>query len=104
MSLRKARANIRLKPGAALDVAKLRKAVVKAGFTPTWVRFEAIGHLVEQNGRAGFKVKGSNQVIPLKQTQKLADLRQKVSGKEVTITALIPKKKKAAQVEAIREI
>ena len=87
-----------------MDVAKLRKAVIKAGFTPTWVRFQAAGHLTEQNGRPGFKVKGIGQVIPLEKTQNLARLRQKASGKEVTITALIPKKKKAAQVEAIREI
>lgn len=103
VNLKKAQADIRLKPGAPLDVAKLREAVVKAGFTPTWVRFEAAGRLEEQNGRAGFKVKGSNQVIPLEETPELAQLRQKASGKEVVISAEIPDKKSVAQIKAFRE-
>ncbi len=102
MSLRKARAEIRLKPGAALDVKKLRKAVVKAGFTPTWVKFEAAGRLTEQNGRPAFKVKGIGQVIPLEKTQNLARLRQKALAREVTITVVIPTKKQEARIKAIQ--
>lgn len=104
MSLKDARADFRLKPGTPLDVAKLREAVVKAGFSPTWVRFEAAGRLEEQNGHIGFKVKGSGQVIPLKETPELARLRQKALGREVVITALIPAKEKAAEVKAFREL
>lgn len=103
VSLKKAQADFRLKPGIPLDVAKLREAVVKAGFTPTWVKFKAAGHLVEQNGRMGFKVKGSEQVIPLEGTQELAQLRQKASRKEVTIRAVIPHKKKKARIEKFTE-
>ncbi len=102
VSLRKARADIRLKPGATLDVKKLRKAVIKAGFTPTWVRFEAAGHLTQQNGRTAFKVKGIGQIIPLEETQIIARLRRKASGKEVTITVVIPAKKQEARVETFK--
>ena len=85
-----------------MDVKKLRKTVTKAGFTPTWVRFETVGRLVEQDGRVGFKVKGSDQIIPLEQTQKLVELRRKNSRKEVTITVVIPAKKQEARIQTLR--
>ncbi len=95
-------ADIRLKAGAPLNVPQLREAVVKAGFTPTWVEFEAVGQLVQRNGRPGFKVKGVDQVILLEETEKLAQLRRKAPGKEVTLKAVIPEKKETAQIKEFR--
>lgn len=100
MSLNEARADIWLKPGTPLEVAKLRQAVTKAGFTPTWVEFEALGQLVNQNGRSGFKIKGSQQVVLLQETENLADLRKKASGKEVFVIARIPEKEKVARIKS----
>ena len=102
MSLSEARADIRLQPGAFLAIEKLRTAVVKAGFTPTWIRFEAVGQVLEQNNRLVFAVKGSTQQIPLAETEALAEIRQKAAGKEIVITVLIPAKEEFARIEGFR--
>ncbi|RMF85704.1 MAG: hypothetical protein D6736_16705, partial [Nitrospinota bacterium] len=81
VSLQEARADIRLKPGAPLEVKTLRTTVIRAGFTPTWIRFEAVGQVVEQDDRPLFKVSGSDQRIPLAENETLRTLRQKAAGK-----------------------
>lgn len=101
MSLEEAAANIQLKEGRPLEVGKLRKAVVDAGFTPSWIRFEAVGQLTTRNGSPAFQVKGTDQVIPLVTDEKLKELRKAVGqdGKLISIVGLIPKDKEAAQIE-----
>jgi len=52
-------------PGWKLSVVKVRQAVREAGLSPMWIRFEALGQLTLRGGSPGFKVQGTNQVIPL---------------------------------------
>ncbi len=84
-----------------MDVKKLRKAVVDAGFTPSWIRFEAVGQLTTKNGSPAFEVRGTDQVIPLESDGKLEELKKAAGqdGKLISIVGLIPKGKEAAHIE-----
>ena len=64
VNLKKARGFLTLKSDARLEPEQMRLAVVKAGFTPRDVTFTAVGHLVQQEGKALFNVQGSGQLIP----------------------------------------
>ncbi len=101
VSLQEARADIQLKEGQPLEVEKLRKAVVDSGFTPSWIRFEAVGQLSTRDGSPAFKVKGTDQLIPLVSDEKLKELEKAAGqdGKSISILALIPKGEEAAQIE-----
>ncbi len=100
-SLKEARADIQLKEGQPLKVQELRKAVVDSGFTPTWIRFEAEGELTTRDGSPAFKVKGTDQVIPLVSDEKLKELKKTAGqdGNLISILGVIPKGKEAAQIE-----
>lgn len=100
VSLKEARADIQLKAGQPLEVETLRQAVVKAGFTPTWIRFEAIGHVVDHNGRPALKVQGTDQILPLVADEQYNALQQ-TTGKEglVSLRGLIPQGEETAQIE-----
>ena len=101
VSLNEAKADIRLKEGQPLEVEKLRKAVVDAGFTPSWIRFEAVGQLSTRDGSPVLKVEGTDQLIPLVSDEKFKELEKAAGqdGKSISILGLIPKGKKAAQIE-----
>lgn len=99
--MKQAKAQITLKEGRPLEVEKLRRAVAETGFTPTWIRFEAIGSLITRDGSPVFKVQGTEQIIPLVGDEKLEVLR-KATGQDdglVVIIGLIAKGKETAQVE-----
>ena len=100
-NLKEASADIQLKNGQPLEVEQLRKAVVDAGFTPTWIRFEAVGRLTTRDGSPAFKVEGTEQVIPLVSGEKLEELKKTVgqNGNSISLLALIPKDKEAARIE-----
>ena len=100
-NLKEARTDIQLKERQPLEVQQLRKAVVDAGFTPTWIRFEAVGRLTTRDGNPAFKVKETGQVIPLVTDEKLQELKKTVgqNGNLISILGLIPKGKEAAQIE-----
>lgn len=99
--LKQAMADITLKEGRPLEVEKLRRTVAEAGFTPTWIRFEAVGLLITRDGSPVFKVQGTGQIIPLVADETLEALWKAAGqdGKLVVITGLIPKGKEIAQVE-----
>lgn len=101
VSLEEAAADIQLKEGQPLEVEKLRKAVVDAGFTPSWIRFEAVGQLTTRDGSPAFKVKGTDRVIPVVSDEKLEGLKKATgeNGNLVSVVGLIPKEKEAAQIE-----
>lgn len=101
VSLKQAKADIILREGRPLEVEKLRRAVAEAGFTPTWIRFEAVGLLITRDGSPVFKVQGTGQIIPLV-TDETLDAPWKAAGQDgklVVITGLIPKGKEMAQVK-----
>ncbi|MFQ5839572.1 MAG: hypothetical protein ACE5HK_02510 [Candidatus Methylomirabilales bacterium] len=98
--LDKAQTAFRVKHGEALDVARLRQVVVKAGFTLTWIRIEAVGRLVKREGTYGFQVAGVDQVIPLTESVKLHRLRQEAEGRTAAIVAVIPERHVLAELEA----
>lgn len=101
MSLAKAQADLTLKPGRPLEVERLRKAVLDAGFTPTWIRVEAVGLLHKQNGRYGLRIPESGQVIPLEANEVVERLLQAPGGPDqpVAATVLIPQGKDAGTLE-----
>ncbi|GIX49732.1 MAG: hypothetical protein KatS3mg131_3943 [Candidatus Tectimicrobiota bacterium] len=101
VSLQEARADIQLKEGQRLEPQKLRQAVVGAGFTPTWIRFEGVGQLIVRNGGLAFKVQGTEQLIPLASDEKARALQQAVAqeGRRVFVVGLIPKGQETARVE-----
>lgn len=103
VSLKQAQADLTLKEGQPIEVEKLRMLVVEAGFTPTWIRFEAVGRLIIQDGRPFFRVEGTGQVIPLVVDETLEELR-KAAGqgdKLIAIIGLIPRGKDRAHVERL---
>jgi len=104
VSLEEATADIQLKEGQPLEVEKLRKAVVDAGFTPSWIRFEAVGQLTTRDGGPAFKVKETGQVISLESNGKLTELKESAGqdGKLISIVGLIPKGKEAAHIERFK--
>lgn len=101
VSLKQGQADLTLKAGQPLEVEKLRMLVVKAGFTPTWIRFEAVGWLTIQDGSPFFRVEGTGQVIPLMADAKLEALRKAAGhdGKRVAIVGLIPDGREVTQLE-----
>lgn len=103
VSLKQAQADLTLKEGQPIEVEKLRMLVVEAGFTPTWIRFEAVGQLTTQDGSLVFMVQGADQVIPLVADETLEALRKAAGqdGKLIAIIGLIPMGKDRAQVERI---
>jgi copper chaperone CopZ len=96
-----AQATIVPKAGCRLDVEKLRRAVAKAEFVATWIRFEAVGLLTLREGTPGLKVQGTDQVIPLESDSKLEDLLQTVrqNCELVFIVGLIPQGQWTARIE-----
>lgn len=101
MSLAKAQADLTMKPGRPLEVEQLRKAVIEAGFTPTWIRVEAIGLLLKQDGSHGLRIPESDQVIPLEANEILDRLLRTPGavGRPIAATVLIPKGKGAGTLE-----
>ncbi|PWB46069.1 MAG: hypothetical protein C3F12_08375 [Candidatus Methylomirabilota bacterium] len=101
VSLKLAQAEMKLKEGQPVEVERLRQLVVDAGFTPTWIRFEAIGRLTTRDGTSFFKVEGTDQLIALVADEQLEALRKATGqdGKRVAIVGMIPQEKNRAQVE-----
>lgn len=98
--LKESRSEFRIKAGAKLEVEKLRKAVIDAGFTPTWIRFEAVGRVVKHNETYALQVTGINQVISLLTDQQLERLLKEPGiGQPAAIIGLIPEGKETAQIE-----
>lgn len=98
--LEKAEARFTLKPGQVLDVPKVRAAITKAGYKPTWLTFTASGSLVERAGGWAVEVKGSRQLISLQEDERLGKLREAGGkGKPITVTLRIPPSGERAVVE-----
>ncbi len=60
-----------------------------------------MGQVTTRDGGPAFKVKGTDQVIPLVSDEKLKELQKAAGqdGKSVAIVGLIAKDKEAAQIE-----
>jgi hypothetical protein len=101
VSLKQAQADLTLKEGQPIEVEKLRMLVVEAGFTPTWIRFEAVGRLTTRDGTPLFKVEGTDQLIPLVANEQFEALRKaaRLDSNIATIVGMIPKEKDWVQVE-----
>lgn len=98
--LDKAEARFALQPGTKLDVGKVREAIKKAGYKPTWIGFTATGVLTARDGGWAVRVKDSGQIIPLEENEALQRLRTAgASGKLVTVSVKIPAGKEPAVVE-----
>lgn len=98
--LDKAEARFTLLPRKTLEVARVREAVKKAGYSPTWMAFTATGVLAPRDGGWAVKVKDSGQIIPLEENEALQRLRAAgASGKLVTVSLKIPAGKELAVVE-----
>jgi len=101
VSVEPPQATLTLKAGQPLEVEKLRNALAAKGFTPTWIRFEAVGLLTLHKGTIGFRVQGTAQVIPLESDGKLDAVMQAVRRdcELVFIVGLIPPGQVTARIE-----
>ncbi len=98
---KEARLKIKLKERQPLEIEQLREAVVKAGFTPAWIRFGATGRLVQRDDHYGLIVEDVGQVIDLLKNEKLKALL-KTAGREnkmIEAVAIFPKGKQKAKLE-----
>ncbi len=100
VSLKKSRGFIRLKQGAPLDADNLRKAVVKAGFTPTFVEFESTGAIVPKDGGHALKVEGIGQLIPLSGGPELQKAVAEAGETTIRVKVRIPKGSNTGQLLA----
>lgn len=88
VSLNEGKAVIRLKPGNAVTLAQIRKAVAEKGFTPKEARIEAVGDLhVSKEGELRFAVKGAGESFPVEPTTR-AQWRDK-AGRDVQVTGVV---------------
>lgn len=105
VSLEKAIAEFTLAPEQELEPERLRKAVVKAGFTPRDIEITAVGELTAQNGQFALKVTGSGQLFRLVENEQLTRLKQveNVEGKVITIVGKVFEQKKPPLALSIKE-
>ncbi len=105
VSLEKAMAEFTLVPEQELDPERLRKAVVKSGFTPRDIEITAVGEIITQDGQLSLKVTGSGQLFRLADNEQLAQLKQveNVEGKVVTIVGKVLEEKKLPLALSIAE-
>lgn len=95
------RAAITPAPGWKLSVGKVRQAVREARVSPMWIRFEALGQLTLRGGSPGFKVQGTNQVIPVVSDGKFEELARAARWDcdLILITGVVPVDQDEARVE-----
>jgi Cu/Ag efflux protein CusF/copper chaperone CopZ len=79
-------AEVQLKPGAALDVQKLRQAITEAGFTSSWIEVEVSGDLVKRDGQLALQVLKPPMVFQL---EGQVDGLGAEPGKPVTVIGLL---------------
>lgn len=105
VSLEKAMAEFTLAPEQELEPERLRKAVVKAGFTPRDIEIMAVGEITRQDGQLSLKVTGSGQLFRLVENEQLAQLKQieNVEGKVVTVVGKVLEEKKPSLALSIEE-
>ncbi len=101
VSVEPPQATLTLKAGQPLEVETLRTALAAKQFTPTWIRFEAVGLLTLHEGTTGLRVQGTTQVIPLVNDGKLDALLQTVRRdcELVFIVGFIPPGQVTARIE-----
>lgn len=101
-------ATVTFKPGRPIDFRALADAVDKAGFKAGKITIWTTGTLnVGSDGRVTFTVSGSNQILPVADSPRLAQVK-KEAGKEIPIVAEVrfeetPPRLVIASVEAGRE-
>ena len=78
---------VMLKPGNTVRMEQIRKAILNDAFTPKEARVVALGQLVFQNGKAEFKISGTNETFPVASTPHQSWQQQ--VGHELTVSGLI---------------
>ncbi len=87
VSLKQGLVNIHLKPGNAVKLDQVRKAIENDAFTPKDAKVVAVGELVSQNGKLEFKVAGTNETFPAASTPHKSWQTQ--VGQKLTVNGLI---------------
>ncbi len=98
VSLKKAQANLSLKPGKELQPDVLRKTVVKAGFTPRDIFITVRGLLKEMDGKPAFQHGGSGQIFSLVENAEFIKLKAK-GLKETGLVAKVVGEKSPLSLE-----
>jgi len=96
---------ITLKKEKPLRPGMLRKAVEDAGFTAMWIDLQAVGKIIEQNGKWIFQVGGVDQNFLLQENKFLEKLKkiEQLAGKTVTLTGRVLEEKETVLVLSIKE-
>lgn len=87
VSLNQGLVAIELKPGNAVSLEQIRKAITDQGFTPKQAKVTAVGDLISLNGKLELKVSGSNDVYEVASTPHAAWNNQ--TGKEVKVSGVV---------------
>jgi copper chaperone CopZ len=97
VSLKRASADIRLRPGNAISIAQLRKLIKDNGFSTREIAVTAVGTLADRNGAPALIISGLDLAVPLardaKQPQAYDDAVARLKGKQrlsVEISGVMP--------------
>jgi hypothetical protein len=89
VSLNKGEAVLRLKPGNAVTIERIRQVVLDNGFTPKDSEVEVLGKLIERNGKPALAVAGPDLVYLLADHReakgKVGELWTQAREKEVIV-------------------
>ena len=76
------RAELKVKPGAAVGIEEIESAVKKAGYTPRAITVEATGNVVDWNGRPVLAVSPGDIKFLLEENESLRRLQEVLGEQE----------------------
>lgn len=96
VSLERAVAEVRLRPGNTVTLAQIREIVRNNGFKPGAATVTAVGHLIERGGKPALSVNGTGMVLLLAPDpnlpnayKKLANLRSDSASAAIEVTGAV---------------
>jgi copper chaperone CopZ len=103
VSLEKGLAVVKMKPGNTTHLKQLNEAITKNGFTMKDSTAIVVGSVVSTDGRAAFRVAGSNEMLQLvPESGATAPTVTSLVGKTVAVQGTIPEGAKGKVADSIR--
>ena len=98
-------ATFTLAPETNLDPEAVYELVQDAGMSLYGIQIEAKGEMIDQQGQLALRVSGTQQVFPLQQNARAAQLAQalKAGHTQVTVTGTLPTPRDGAPAALIVE-
>jgi hypothetical protein len=96
VSLNKAQAKIKLKPGNTISVQQLWQLLREKGYTPKTTIVSVRGDLAELDGGVQLRVSGTNDIMPLAQDPEKAaawrEVMEKLGQRQIVRGTMVPGK------------